>query len=177
MSRGLLFFATENDLKKVLNNINKEFQIEFIESVFYDSPEIKRFTINNIFDLGINKNGDHTERPITVIGASGQIISRKIIQTDGIKYVADNGQNSNSITIWPGGLYETAYIIAGRIDTLHKTEESQKLMKIFRKHFKNDFQKKVGDYYIGNEAETYIGKVRFITINVKSPPEYDLSIL
>ena len=178
MPSGLFFFATGNDLRKALSDIDRELPIEFIESDFYNSPDdIERFTVNTITDLGISKYGDHSHRPITVISAGEQINFHESNQKVGVRYSVYNGENPNSITMWPGGFHGTDYIIEGRVDTLHKTEVSQKLMKLFRKHFKKNFEKKAGYHYIGPEALTYAEKVRFITICIKSPPEYDLTIV
>ena len=175
MPSGLFFFATGNDLRGALSDIDKEMPIEFIESGYYDSPDaIERQSVNTIPNLGISEYGDHTDRPITIIGAGEQIYFRESNRSDGIKYSVDNGENPNSITMWPGGFHGTEYIVEGRVDTLHKTEGAQKLMKLFRKCFKKNFANKVGYHYIGPEALTYAHKIRFIKICIKSPPEYDL---
>jgi hypothetical protein len=177
MPSGLFFFATESDLKTVLNDVDNEMPLEFLENGFYASRnDIIRLTPNNIPNLGISRWGDHCDRLLFIVKSGEQINYHKVQQEEGIKYSCDG--NSDGLTLWPGGFYGTDFLIVGRIDTLHNpTKKTKKMYKLFQKHFKKHFKKKVGYHYIGSEAHTYAGKIRFITISIKSPPEYDLKII
>ena len=100
MPSGVFFFATGNDLRQVLSDIDNEFPVEFIETVHYNSPEeITRYTVNTIPDLGISKYGEHVERPITVIGADEKIVIHTNNQEAGMRYSVNNGDNPNSVTL------------------------------------------------------------------------------
>jgi hypothetical protein len=174
---GMLFFATENDLRKTLGCINDEFPMEFIEYEFYDSlDDIKRLTVDTIPNLGTSQYGSHVDRPMTVIRADEQIIADEVHQGDITRYTVKNIYNPGSVTMWLGGFYGTECLVEGRVDALNKTEEAQHLMKLFRKYFRRNSARKVGSHYIGQEALTYAGKVRLVTIDVTSPPGYDLKI-
>lgn len=88
-----------------------------------------------------------------------------------------NNGELNGITYFAGGVWEEKYIIHGEFYILNDNIEMRKPFNELRKMIRAMSAKQIGGYFIGKE--TYKNKdkyERFITIGVKSPIEYDLTV-
>lgn len=146
MARNMHFFCTRNDLINIQHEIEKEVQIKYVEMKSYASEEL------NIYET-------LEEYELLGINKTGE----------------HQSTNANSIVILPGGIYENEYLICGHIGTIN-VEESKKLFSVFQKSIKKQCKIKAGSYYVGNDAKLLYGHMRFITINIHQPMEYDLKI-
>jgi hypothetical protein len=83
--------------------------------------------------------------------------------------------NNASIELTLGGIYKDGIMIAGRVATISDNVFSSDLFKSLSSIIKKNF-KKVGAFYVGEEA---IGKLKSgwrLVTNERSPMEYDLKI-
>lgn len=153
MSMETFFFATRSDVFKGLKEIELAWKIKYIKRRAYDSQDYMICdSIDNFDNFGINTSGDHQSESYLVLDNSIPAIAREVKQsTGGVKYFIDQMENKSSIVFWPGGLYETDYLICGHIATLSDDKASQELYKYFTKIFIKGY-KKIGRYYVGIEA-------------------------
>ncbi len=174
--RGICFFATKNDLHRILKPFEQKHPIKYVECGMYSS---KNYPVHNSVDdlrnLGISASGDHNDSSFLIVDSDVEVVLREVRQLLGKKYYVDQKVNHNSIVFWPGGLYGPDYLIHGRIATIHDNEISNDLYKSFAKGFIKGF-KKYHSFYIGPEALELSGKVRLITMTINEPPEYDFKI-
>lgn len=178
MSKEIFFFASRADMLKSLKEIEQVRKIKYIKCGAYDSQEYLIINSVDCFDsLGLNTCGNHQNESYLVLDDSALVVAREVKQSaGGVKYFIDQMENKTSIVFWPGGLYESNYLICGHVATIFDEKTSQELYKHFTKTFIKGY-KKIGKYYIGMEAMDMAPNVRLITMNVNQPKEYDLKIL
>jgi hypothetical protein len=175
MRGEIFFFATVNDMLEVLKKIEQERKIKYVKGGISDSPECEfYYTAEDIPNLGVNTSGEHGVSRFLILDYSIPVIMEKVKQnTGGVKYFINQSENKDSIVFRPSGFYSTGYLIHGQLDTISDSIVSKELQKQFKKAFTKSYTK-VKRYYIGKEAMEFAGKVRFITMTVKQPIEYDL---
>jgi len=136
-----------------------------------------RTTVNSISDIGINTTGDHQTESYLILDTDVAVNSYVVEETTGeVNYSVNQKGNEESIVLWPGGIYGETYLICGHIGTISSHLSSLKLFDLFSKHFVKN-SKKIGRYYIGEEAFKISDRVRLITININQPKEYDVKIV
>jgi len=177
MSNEIFFFATKSDMLNRLKEIELVKKIKYTKCGGYDSPNYIEFdSIDKFMNFGINTTGNHQSESYLVQDASIPVVAREIKQSSGgVKYFIDQMVNQTSIVLWPSGIYNEDYLICGHIATISDEKTSLEFYKLFTKAFVKGY-KKVGRYYIGPEAFTLSTKMRFITMNVNQPLEYDLKV-
>lgn len=178
MANELFFFLTRDDLVNILQNVERNVQLKYIEAKAYADDDIKEYiSLMEYDELGINKSGDHQSEGFLVLEKNEKLILREVQQVDGTtKYFVDQLKNENSVTFWPGGMHKEKYLICGHVGTVNTSESSKRIFKLFQKFIKKRCKTKVGRYYIGNDAINLNGNLRFITISVNQPKEYDIKI-
>jgi len=179
MVSEIYFFTTKTDIIRIIQKVEQKQKLKYIEMGSYDSKDIKILhSMEEYVHIGINLLGDHQSQSFIVLERNDILHIREVEQIKGgMKYCVDQMENMDSIILWTGGTYEEKYLICGHIGTIHKTPKSKELLHIFQKVIKKECSKKVGRYYIGNEAMKQSDKFRFITMNVNQPEEYDINIL
>ena len=86
------------------------------------------------------------------------------------------GENSYALEFDPSGISEDSTgLIHGMFATMEANEISDGLFKAVRKIL-NAECKKIRGWYIGKEAESLYGKLRFICIGLNEPEIYDFKI-
>lgn len=178
MANEIYFFATKEDLLRIIQKVEQNIKLKYVENNSYDSNEIKIFnSLEEYENIGINLSGNHQSQSFLVLEWNDILNIREVKQTSGgMKYCVDQMVNENSIVIWPGGTYKDKYLICGHMGTIHKTLKSKNLFNIFQKAIKKECSKKVARYFIGNEAIKQCEQMRFITMNVNQSEEYDIKI-
>ena len=87
------------------------------------------------------------------------------------------GDNPRSLEFDPSGVSEDGTgLIHGLFATMEDNGISDGLLKAVKK-IMNSECKKVRGWYIGKEAESLYGKLRFICIGLSEPEEYDFKIV
>lgn len=100
-------------------------------------------------------------------------IREKTILNGEKRYFIDQRENEQSVVMWPGGLYFNEAIICGHIASIYQNEFEKIFFRTARKAFGKyclTFEK----YYIGKDAYSLKGKIRYVTMNINEPKEYDL---
>lgn len=178
MAKEIFFFVTIKDILSILEKIQMNERLIYIKTGVYVSKNFVEYELLNEYeDLGINKSGNHQSESFLVMKNTNQLVVREVEQMDGsIRYFIDQYKNEDSITLWPGGVYDNKYLICGHLGTIHKTEQSNQLFSLFKNNIMKQCKTRVGKYYIGEDAEKLYGNMRFITININQASEYDLKL-
>lgn len=176
--KEIFFFATKMDLRFCLEEISNKLSLKYILNDVYNSTEEVN-VYNNMHDLdnfGINTSGDHQSESYLVMYQNDSLNIEEVKQTTGgFKYFVSQKLNKDSIDFWPGGLYESSYLICGHVGTISSEPRSIQLYKDFTKEITKRF-KKVRGFYIGNNVFEIKDNVRLITMNIKQPIEYDFKL-
>ena len=169
MVKRINFFATKNDMVSVLSKMEEQlpFGIKYIQCGKTDS--ILYSTVKDIPGLGTLKE-KHSEISFLIMPNDEEVTSTQ----SGQVY---QGDNPRSLEFDPSGVSEDGTgLIHGLFATMEDNEISDGLLKAVKK-IMNSGCKKVRGWYIGKEAESLYGKLRFICIGLSEPEEYDFKIV
>ena len=169
MVKRINFFATKNDMVSVLSKMEEQlpFGIKYIQCGKTDS--ILYSTVKDIPGLGTLKE-KHSEISFLIMPNDEEVTSTQ----SGQVY---QGDNPRSLEFDPSGVSEDGTgLIHGLFATMEDNEISDGLLKAVKK-IMNSECKKVRGWYIGKEAESLYGKLRFICIGLSEPEEYDFKIV
>ena len=169
MVKRINFFATKNDMVSVLSEMEEQlpFGIKYIQCGKTDS--ILYSTVKDIPGLGTLKE-KHSEISFLIMPNDEEVTSTQ----SGQVY---QGDNPRSLEFDPSGISEDGTgLIHGLFATMEDNEISDGLLKAVKK-IMNSECKKVRGWYIGKEAESLYGKLRFICIGLSEPEEYDFKIV
>ena len=169
MVKRINFFATKNDMVSVLSEMEEQlpFGIKYIQCGKTDS--ILYSTVKDITGLGTLKE-KHSEISFLIMPNDEEVTSTQ----SGQVY---QGDNPRSLEFDPSGISEDGTgLIHGLFATMEDNEISDGLLKAVKK-IMNSECKKVRGWYIGKEAESLYGKLRFICIGLSEPEEYDFKIV
>ena len=176
--KGVLFFATKNDLHHNLKEFEQNISIAYIKYGNHESEKAHSFyTIDDLPDLGKNPSYDHNCGGYLVQTRDAGVLTREIVRPTGeIIYYVDQIQNASSLIFWPGGYWGDDCLIHGQAKVMHGNDEAKKLYSHFSKYLIKGY-KKYRSYYIGPEALALAGKCRYITISAKESKDYDLNVV
>lgn len=169
MVKRINFFATKNDMVSVLSEMEEQlpFGIKYIQCGKTDS--ILYSTVKDIPGLGTLKE-KHSEISFLIMPNDEEVTSTQSGQVF-------QGDNPRSLEFDPSGISEDGTgLIHGLFATMEDNEISDGLLKAVKK-IMNSECKKVRGWYIGKEAESLYGKLRFICIGLSEPEEYDFKIV
>ena len=169
MVKRINFFATKNDMVSVLSDMEEQlpFGIKYIQCGKTDS--ILYSTVKDIPGLGTLKE-KHSEISFLIMPNDEEVTANQ----SGQVY---QGDNPRSLEFDPSGVSEDGTgLIHGLFATMEDNEISDGLLKAVKK-IMNSECKKVRGWYIGKEAESLYGKLRFICIGLSEPEEYDFKIV
>ena len=169
MVKRINFFATKNDMVSVLSEMEEQlpFGIKYIQCGKTDS--ILYSTVKDIPGLGTLKE-KHSEISFLIMPNDEEVTSTQ----SGLVY---QGDNPRSLEFDPSGISEDGTgLIHGLFATMEDNEISDGLLKAVKKIMNSECIK-VRGWYIGKEAESLYGKLRFICIGLSEPEEYDFKIV
>ncbi len=169
MVKRINFFATKNDMVSVLSEMEEQLQfgIKYIQCG--KSERISYETAKDISSLGTLKE-KHSEISFLIMPNDEEVMTNQ----SGQVY---QGDNPRSLEFDPSGISEDGTgLIHGLFATMEDNEISDGLLKAVKK-IMNSECKKVRGWYIGKEAESLYGRLRFICIGLSEPEEYDFKIV
>lgn len=169
MVKRINFFATKNDMVSVLSEMEEQlpFGIKYIQCGKTDS--ILYSTVKDIPGLGTLKE-KHSEISFLIMRKDEEVTANQ----SGQVY---QGDNPRSLEFDPSGISEDGTgLVHGMFAAMEDNEISDGLLKAVKKILNSEC-KKVRGWYIGKEAESLYGKLRFICIGLSEPEEYDFKIV
>ncbi len=175
-----LTFATKNDWTPVLSALEQILSVKYIESGMFPHPSPRVWeSFVELPNFGEAVMGDAVqEREYMIMMKDTPIYSRSVrLNTGEMRYVADHGNNPESVIFWPGGIFrEQKAVISGetsKLSSLATTEEIfRALSKLIKKHFPA-----IKAYRVGPEARSLQNEGYRLTSSIHRPIEYDLITL
>lgn len=177
--KQILFFATKADLIPVINLIESQRAIKYVNYENSGSSCISYLdSLLSYKELGINKTGAYVTGDMFFVLDKYKTLNLE--KSSGFfgkaRYSFNQLNNPDTIIFQPGGLYKGKYLICGGIGTSSDSKKSLELFEQFSKVIKRGFRK-IKSYYVGDEAyKMLLEGYRLITMGVDSPPEYDLKL-
>ncbi|HET9056085.1 MAG TPA: hypothetical protein VFN30_04480 [Chitinophagaceae bacterium] len=176
-SKQILFFATAADIEPIVKSIETSFSIRYYEMGLFDTNSTGSY--NSVFEIpnfGFPKVGDwNRDLRLMAIPKEMSLVIRDIPQKiGGIKYAIDSLENQTSICFQFGGIYQNGILLGGTCGTSFLNDFSSQVFKDFSSRVKKFF-KKIGTFYVGEEAEKKLKEGWRLVTNEKSPREYDLT--
>ncbi len=166
-SRSFRVFGTKQDLENIFNEFQEKNLVKYYKCGKNDNNEI--LDIAKIDNFGISLNGSH-------IGNQYLVIRRnKTVKPDNYNHIYQ-ALNEASIVIDLGGLYDKNTIIPTTISTIWYDNENSKELYNHLKNIIKKYSTTINGYMILKNAYTEKEQLRFVTIDVQSPREYDLKV-
>lgn len=167
-SRSFRVFGTKKDLENIFREFQKNNMIKYYRCGKSDSNKITDIT--KIDNFGSSLSGRHIGNQYLVIKDD------ETVQLDKYKHI-NQKLNETSIVIDLGGLYDENTILPTTVSTIWYDDESSKrvynnLKSIMKRHAVSI----VNGYMILKNAYDKKEQLRFATISVQSPGEYDLKV-
>ena len=151
MSESISFYATANDMIQLVRTFSSrlEYSVVYVKTGNIENNIMRVYSnIEHIPSLGYLLSGSHCDESYLI---------------------------PNTIIFYPSGFYDNKkFMIHGQVSLLSKNKLAKEMYATIRKTIKSQFSNKHG-WYIGEEAMHYYGKIRFVTIDVNEPEEYDLN--
>lgn len=178
--RRTYVFATREDLIPGLNRFDSLYSARYTRYGTFDSPELVILdSVVEVEELGVSARGFQGDGVgYLVVKAGEDIKPRKILRVDGtVWWAVDQLLNPQSILFRPAGSYLGQAMICGEISTVSsKDEVAMDLYRKFTREVTRGFTSIKG-YRLGPQAlELFKSGMRFVTIQIDSPPEYDLRV-
>ncbi len=166
-ARSFRVFGTKKDLESIFNEFQEKNLVKYYKCGKNDNNEI--IDITKLDKFGISLNGSH-------IGNQYLVIKRhETVKPDNYNHIYQQ-LNETSIVIDLGGLYDKKTILPTTIstiwyDNIYSKKIYNDLKNIIKRHSNT-----VNGYMILKNAYNEKDQLRFATISVQSPKEYDLKV-
>jgi hypothetical protein len=177
MTQAVNFFATAQDLRALLDLVGS------LEDVSYtaagsvrERTDRKTFSAKELPNLGISLEGATVKEPdYLVVRAGTPIADMELLGVPGgVRYILTQLENPESITCTLGGRYGNDCLIAGRVATISKDEQSASLYRVFARSIRKQF-KRIKSFWLGPEAHSlWVAGCR-LTTDVSGSRAYDLT--
>ena len=167
-SRSFRVFGTKKDLENIFREFQKNNMIKYYRCGKSDSNKITDIT--KIDNFGISLSGRHIGKQYLVIKDD------ETVQLDKYKHI-NQKLNETSIVIDLGGLYDENTILPTTVSTIwYDDESSKRVYNNLKSIMKRYAVSIVNGYMILKNAYDKKEQLRFATISVQSPGEYDLKV-
>lgn len=167
-SRSFKVFGTRKDLENIFNEFQENNVIKYYKCGKSDNNKITDIT--KIDNFGISLSGSHIGNQYLVIK------DNETVQLDNYKHIYQK-LNETSIVIDLGGLYDENTILPTTVSTIwYDDESSKKIYNNLKNIIKRYSSNTVNGYMILKNAYNKKEQLRFVTISVQSPREYDLKV-
>jgi len=173
----ILFYATAQDLSRVLSSLEAHKDLQYTPAGLFDSKELQTYlSYRDIPDLGraFHRSAVANRRYLVSLKGAALRIRDVPQNSGGVLFAVDLGLNENSIAFSPGGRYRNDVLLYGMVGTVSPPSEASKNLYTFvAKGFRENF-KKVREYFVGPEALDLMANGVRLAMDATSPPEFDL---
>jgi hypothetical protein len=179
-SKQTMFFAVEDDLFSILEETEKEFEIEYVTMGRFEANDYQRYdSYQKIPNLGFTNYGDWAgpDHRYMVKSKSSVLNARESRLSDGrTVYFIDPKLNPDSVELTPKGIYTRKgnVVIAGRTAIVSEHQLANAIYKSLSSKIKKKF-KRIGISYVGPKAEGRLKEGWRLVQIENSPKEYDLA--
>lgn len=166
-SRSFRLFGTKKDLENIFIEFQKNNSIKYYKCGKNDGNKIQDIT--EIDKFGLSISGSHLGNQYLVVN------SNKIVNFD--NHHIYQKLNESSVVVDIGGLYDENTVLPTTVSTIwYDNEDSKKIYNDLKKTVKRHCSKTVNGYMILENAYNQKEQLRFITISIQSPRDYDLKV-
>lgn len=181
-TRRFRAYAEKEDLQHLFKEFESKFNVFYVPS-YSDEAKISYGSIMDLERLGMDDNGScHGKMQMLIFFNDTECLWRAY-QCRGehgeeiARYSAIGTENSAFISADFRGVCKENTIFPTEISTMYYEQPvSKRLYDELKKIFRKQAVKIVNGYYICPNAYANREKYRFCTIDIKSPPEYDLKV-
>ena len=177
MSDRLLFFATKKDLIAIMNTFREllPFEIKYFKMGNMPTEQPVFFScIEELPHIGVTFSKSHCSDNYCIMKNDIPVVTERVDSDSfGTFYCVYSSMNSSCMSFSPSALTpDGACLIHRQFANMNKNEISNTLMKTASKALRKHC-KRIRGWYVGNEAEQLNDEVRYITIGINEPHEYD----
>jgi hypothetical protein len=167
------FFATKDDLLPLLEGVEKEAEINYVQAGWSDTAAANCYSTGAVLpNLGTASAESAVNCTTYLICPQGELIRARPIS--GQSYAFDQLLNPNTVAFTPGGLWDRDILLYGRFSSVSDGAFSSELLKLLGSLVRKRF-KKIKAFFVGNEAERMLDAGKRLAIAVQSPKTLDLS--
>jgi hypothetical protein len=167
------FFAQEQDLRQLITAFEAKTPCQYYEDDSFEHDHIPTYaSLLAIPQLGTVQHGDWNHAlSLRVLPIEVPLVVRSVAQRKGgVRYFTDN-QEGFSLTL--GGIFQPGILVASTASTLATDATSLTLFGNFVRLVKQ--QPRIGVFYVGKQAHSYLQEGWRLVTNASSPAEYDLA--
>lgn len=175
-------FGEKEDLLAIFSEFQRRFEIYYAPAYSDAGPTVYD-SITEFKNLGVNRHGSHIGAMQTLIfPKKTECLWRTYLYRDSggreqTRYSSLDAGNTAWICVDFNGVYQERAIFPTEISTIHYDDASAKaLYNGLRQTFRRQSAQVVNGIYICPRAYEHRAGYRFCTIDIKSPPEYDLTV-
>ena len=182
MTRRFRFFAVKEDLLNIFTVFESKAEVRYYQcGNFANTAE--PFAIQSMLEyekLGRCYTSSHVGNQFLVMYRSDKIQDRQgKILAGPFRRCVDQMSTPHSIVLNLKGIYGDSAIIVSEAGTIHyENAKAKALFDAFKAacHSRIVMEKTVNGYLVGKNAYLRKDIMRFVTIDIKSPIEYDLNL-
>jgi hypothetical protein len=178
MMKQVLFFATREDLLRVIETVESRIELKFARSGIAAVPHVDIFMHgSDIPDLG-KATAASAIACASFLAWTPEVSlrTRHVKRPGGTEcFAIDQLENPDTIEFSPGGIWNDDVLLHGRVATVSESPASQALMKRFGAAIKKHFVK-IKAFYVGPQAKVMLDAGKRLTISAQSPREFDLAL-
>lgn len=172
------FFALKNDILPVLETVEREYPLKYVQMGNCMSPDFGQFLHGaDISDLG--KAGAESAsgcESFLVTRREVPVNVRRIKGVGGIqRYCMDHLINPDSVEFTPAGVWNDDIVLNGRVATVSESAISQELMKRFNSAIRKHFTK-IKAFWVGPKAFILLNTGKRLAAAAQSPRDFDLTL-
>lgn len=173
------FYAQADDCVRLLATVEARVSLAYHQmGNFTSAPPAPVRSWAHLEAVGLaDASAGHACRSYLVAPADQVIHVRTLAQGPaGTRRLVDQLLNPGTVTLTLGGLWDERVLLPGRVGTVHDDETARRLMKIFESGLRASSFVRMGQYFVGPGAITFLRAGGRLTPAVQSPSEYDLVI-
>lgn len=170
------FYATALDLSSVLSPLESEKPLQYtLMGLFKTNRPLTYLSYASIPDFGRAPHPTAVANPSYLLSLQGaEVRVREVLQkVGGALFSIDQIWNRDAIVFRPGGIYGNNIILCGMIGTVSPSAASMASYNSVVKPLRKNFLKKQ-EFLVGREALDFWNAGARLTIEARSPREFDL---
>lgn len=171
------FYALEDDIRALLEAVERRCPVHFIQTGNNSRNELSRYSCSrDIPDLGVaTSDTGSTSDSYLVAPVGTDFETRTITTNDGEKrFLIDQLANPGTVVLTPAGRRGDDTILAGRVGTASDNAQSRTLMRRFKRVFAASFSR-VAAFYVGPSALRALRAGARLTISIGAARSFDLT--
>lgn len=166
-AKQLLFFATRYDLEGICANLEREWQIAYVDMRPPQNSSAVYNSFVQIKNIGVAPHAN-------AIAGYAYLVVPAGTKLTAVQRSSPNQRNCpDSVVFMPGGRWHNDVLLYGEVGTVSSSKFACELYRSFVQLIKKRF-KKVQAYWVGPEAYMLGRSGIRLTIGGNSPREYDL---